>query len=56
MKARDLIEKLQALAPETEVIVWEGYDAGCATGDFELFSDTFSDTKEPFVRLDGTWL
>jgi len=55
VKAKDLIAKLQELPPETEVIVWEGYDAGCATGDFELSPGTFDDTKEPFVRLDGTW-
>jgi hypothetical protein len=53
MKAGELLEKLAKLQPDTEIIVWEGYNAGFATGDFDLTPGTFTDTKEPFVRLDG---
>lgn len=55
MKAKELIDKLAELDPNTEVIVWEGYNAGFATSDFSLTADTFDDTLEPFVRLDGNW-
>ena len=53
MKAGELVEKLAKLPPDTEVIVWEGYNAGFATGDFSLTPRVSVDTLEPFVRLDG---
>lgn len=36
MKAKDLIEKLQELAPETEVLVWTGENSPFTTPDFVL--------------------
>lgn len=52
MKNKDLVKKLQEFDPEIEVIVWEGYNAGFATGDIAFTEDTFSDTNEPFIRLE----
>lgn len=36
MLAKDLIKKLLVIPPDTEIVVWEGYDAGCCDGDFDI--------------------
>jgi hypothetical protein len=53
MKNKDLIAELQELDPEVEVIVWEGYDAGCTTKDIEINTGTFYGTKEKYYLLEG---
>lgn len=37
MKAKDLIEKLQELPPDTEILVWAGENSACVTGDFKAW-------------------
>ena len=43
MKIKDLIAELQKLNTEAEVYVWQGYNAGCMTPNFEIYVDDEGD-------------
>ena len=43
MKVKDLIAELQKLDQEAEVYVWQGYNAGCMTTNFEIYVDDEGD-------------
>jgi hypothetical protein len=43
MTVKWLIEKLSQFPPDTEVFVWEGYDAGFKTDEFDVQLDEHGD-------------
>jgi len=49
----ELITKLEELDPNAEIIVWEGYDAGCTTREFQISSGIFFDTNQKYYLLEA---
>jgi hypothetical protein len=43
MRVKELIEYLSKLNPESTVFVWEGYDAGIMTDEFNVYVDDNGD-------------
>jgi hypothetical protein len=39
MTVKELIEKLAGLPSDANVYVWQGYNAGCMTNDFDIEVD-----------------
>ncbi|MGM0904236.1 MAG: hypothetical protein ACQEXB_24430 [Bacillota bacterium] len=43
MTVKELIEELSKMPGDTDVYVWEGYNAGCLTTEFDVEIDAEND-------------